>query len=202
MAEDESVLLSYRPRKCCSAYWRQQAKRQPHAVPARTWYKSRIFARRQRLRTTCMVAATSAIDSAASAKHVTDATISSTAFDTPLSAVSWSYKPAAGSPAAPRLRGRTLQQASAAFSSVQAEFFGMQRASSDQSTASSSTQHDSDVGSAHMHSLSACCDDFTPEKYPDHAQEPTSARYSIDAVHYSRHQVSCYRLPVRACCKA
>ena len=149
-----------------------------------------------------MVAATSAIDCAASAKQVTDATTSNTAFGTPFGAVSWSYKSAAGSPAAPRLRGRTLQQASAAFSSVQAELFGMQRASSDQSTASSSTQHDSDVGSAHMHSLSACCDDFTPEEHPDHGQEATSARYSLDAVHYSRHQVGCYRLPVRACCKA
>lgn len=185
------VLLSYRPRKCCSAYWRQQAERQPHAVSGAHSVLVLCVSSSARLRTTCMVAATSAIDSAASAKHVTDATNSSTALDTPVGASSWCYKSAAGSPAEPRLRRKTLQQASAAFSSVEAEPLDMQRASSDQSTASSSTQHDSDAGSDHPYSLSACCDDFPPEAHLDHAQEPTTARYSLDTVHYSRHQVSC-----------
>lgn len=136
-----------------------------------------------------MVAATSAIDSAASAKHGTDAT-RSTALAIPVGASTWYCNSAAGRPAVePRLLGK-MQQASAAFSSVEAQLIGMQRTSSDQSAASSSTEHDSDAGSAHMHSLSACCDDFASEEHPDHAQGQASARHSLDTVHYSRHQVS------------
>ena len=88
-----------------------------------------------------------------------------------------------------------MQQASAAFTSAEAEVFGMQRASSDQSAVSCSTQHDSDAGSAHMPSLSGCCDDLFMEEYleTDHAQAPADARCRVDTVHYSRHQVNfCY----------
>ena len=89
-----------------------------------------------------------------------------------------------------------MQQASAALNSAVAEVLGMQRASSDQSAVSCSTQHDSDAGSAHKFPLSGFCDDlFTLET--DHAQEPADARYSADTVHYSRHQVKIPQLSAK-----
>lgn len=73
----------------------------------------------------------------------------------------------------------------------------MQRASSDQSTVSSSTQHDSDAGSG-MSPISACGDDFLTEEHmegdfeeADHAQDPAHTQYSAGPFHYTRHQVCC-----------
>lgn len=84
-----------------------------------------------------------------------------------------------------------MQLASAAFTSAEARALGMQRTSSDQSAISSSTQHDSDAVSANMSPVSECCDLPVTEQHLEawHLQAPGDERYSVDAVHYSRHQV-------------
>ena len=91
-----------------------------------------------------------------------------------------------------------MQQASAAFTSAEAEVFGMQRTSSDQSAVSSSTQHDSDAVSAHI----GCCDSCFREENleADHARDSAVARYSVDTVHYSRHQVNLFAMLLLAYC--
>lgn len=81
-----------------------------------------------------------------------------------------------------------MQQASTALSSSGAEVFGMQRAYSDQSAVSFSTQHDSDASAGCMVSLSGCCDDLFTEA--GQAQDAADVRYSAETVHYSRHEVN------------
>ena len=94
------------------------------------------------------------------------------------------------------LRGE-MEQASAAFTTVEAELVGLHQVVSDHMAVSSDTQHDSDSDFGHTSPASSCCDDsITDEHMEDireadsHAHVPTdSQQFGSGTVRYTRHQV-------------